>query len=174
MAWQTMAKQASGKPTNPNFKLDWKYIQNKYADDGEIISKGKAKKILRELNLGEKWLNDLYSVNVVPTKAFGSDILEFVIARRDQSHIHDWRHFQQIKNDIAGEEAEGIEMYPAESRLLDHANTFWLYVFPAELIKKHGHLPIGLQGGRNVNEIGNLDPTKGAIQRPYDDSSNWS
>ena len=163
--WQTMVKQKSTKPTNPN--MDWKWVQKEMIKLGENITKGKAKKILRDSIKGEKWLNDLYSVTVKKTKFYEDDILEFVIARRDQSHVHDWRHYQQIKNDIAGEEAEAIELYPAESRLLDQANTFWLYVFPPELIKRKGYLPYGFHGARNVDEVGNLDPSKVAILRPY-------
>ena len=172
MAWQKMVKQESNKPTNP--LMDWKWIQKEYAKLGYNISKGKAKKIYRGNPRNEKWLNNLYSVTIGRAKFGGDDILEFIIARRDQSHIHDWRHFQQIKNDIAGDEAEAIEIYPAESRLLDQANTFWLYVFPAELIKQKGYIPFGFADARHVNTVGNTDPSKGAIQRPYSHESNWS
>jgi hypothetical protein len=44
---------------------------------------------------------------------------------------HDWRHFQRIKNELCGPEREGVELYPAESRLVDSANEFWVWVLPA-------------------------------------------
>ena len=53
-----MVKQKSTKPTNPN--MDWKWVQKEMIKLGENITKGKAKKILRDSIKGEKWLNDLY------------------------------------------------------------------------------------------------------------------
>ena len=44
--------------------------------------------------------------------------------------IKDWRHFQQIKNEIAGEEREAVEIYPAESRKVDTSNKWHLWVLP--------------------------------------------
>lgn len=47
----------------------------------------------------------------------------------DGSARHDWRDFQRIKNELVGEEAEAIELYPAESRLVDTANHYHLWAF---------------------------------------------
>ncbi len=47
-----------------------------------------------------------------------------------QTAIHDWRDLQAVKNDIAGEEWEGVELYPAESRLADPSNRFYLWCVP--------------------------------------------
>jgi hypothetical protein len=44
--------------------------------------------------------------------------------------IRDWRHFQQIKNEICGEEREGFELYPRESRKVDTSNKFHIWVLP--------------------------------------------
>lgn len=41
--------------------------------------------------------------------------------------LHDWRHFQKIKNELVGPEREAIEIYPAESRLVDTSNQFHLF-----------------------------------------------
>jgi len=35
---------------------------------------------------------------------------------------------QEIKNQICGCEAEGVELYPAESRLVDQANQYHIWV----------------------------------------------
>lgn len=56
--------------------------------------------------------------------------LHLSIKRLDREPIHDWRDLQAIKNDIAGPEREAIELYPAESRLVDQANQFHLWVMP--------------------------------------------
>jgi hypothetical protein len=44
--------------------------------------------------------------------------------RLDGQAIHDWRELQRIKNEIVGDEIEAVELYPAESRLLDTANWY--------------------------------------------------
>src|SRR5262249_13701026 len=50
------------------------------------------------------------------------------IFRNDRQPVHDWRDLQRVKNDICGPEAEACEIYPAESRLCDRANTYHLWV----------------------------------------------
>ena len=118
-------------------KRDEWYKTTKEVDNSTWIQKG----VLKALGNNPRYINNLYSATVYPHKWNNDfDIFEVSIARRDQSHIHDWRHIQQIKNDIFGDEAEAIELYPAESRLVDAANTFWIYVFPSEL----GRLPFGM------------------------------
>lgn len=50
------------------------------------------------------------------------------IKRRDKEPIRDWRDMQRIKNDLVGAEHEGVELYPAESRLVDTSNQYHMYV----------------------------------------------
>ena len=52
------------------------------------------------------------------------------IRRRDGRAKHDWRHLQQIKNEIVGHSCEGVELFPAETRKWDTSNTFHLFVWP--------------------------------------------
>jgi len=72
--------------------------------------------------------NDLYQVQV---RTLDGDLEGFVhinIRRIDGAPCtRDWRHFQQIKNEIVGEECEAIELYPAESRLTDTSNKYHLW-----------------------------------------------
>ncbi len=56
------------------------------------------------------------------------------IRENDRGHRHDWRDFQLIKNELVGPEAEGIEIYPPESRLVDSANQDHLFVFERPLL----------------------------------------
>jgi len=77
------------------------------------------------------WINDLYQVarRVFP----GSPLVQLNIRRHDGRPIfRDWRHFQKIKNQLVGEECEGIELYPAESRLVDTNNKYhiWCHTDP--------------------------------------------
>jgi hypothetical protein len=66
-----------------------------------------------------------------PWHGFGEDvqIIHLSIKRIDRDPIHDWRDLQEIKNALVGPENEAIEIYPAESRLVDSANQYHLWVF---------------------------------------------
>lgn len=81
------------------------------------------------------------------------------IKRRDKQPCRDWRDFQRIKNELVGPEAEGVEIYPAESRLVDLAAQFHLWVFTT------GKLPFGFDEGRLVSDA---DTGDGAVQRPFE------
>lgn len=59
-----------------------------------------------------------------------SGITHLSIKRLDRAPIRNWRHFQQIKNEICGPEREALEIYPRESRLTDSANQYHLFVMP--------------------------------------------
>lgn len=50
------------------------------------------------------------------------------LKRRDREVFRDWRVLQKIKSDLMGPEAEGVELYPAESRKVDTSNQFHLFV----------------------------------------------
>lgn len=87
--------------------------------------------------------NRLYD-GVVLTFEDGSMHLSF--KRKDRSAIRDWRHFQAIKNEIAGPDREAIEIFPPEWNLIDAANEYHLWVLP----EGQGS-PLGLEG-RGVGE----------------------
>ena len=57
----------------------------------------------------------------------------------DGSTRHDWRDFQRIKNELVDPEAEAVELFPAESRLVDTANHYHVWVFPTY------RFPFGMQ-----------------------------
>src|ERR1700742_3558802 len=74
----------------------------------------------------EYWRNDLYQVE---GRRYPADELAHLnIRRTDGFPGRDWRHFQQIKNELVGAECEAIEIYPAESRLVDTSNKYHLWV----------------------------------------------
>jgi hypothetical protein len=50
------------------------------------------------------------------------------IKNKDKTPIRDWRHLQRIKNELVGKECEGVELFPAESRLVDTSNQYHLWV----------------------------------------------
>lgn len=63
-------------------------------------------------------------------RTFPNGLLHLSIHRNDRAAVRDWRHLQAIKNEIAGPEREACELYPAESRLMDEANEYHLWVLP--------------------------------------------
>jgi hypothetical protein len=91
----------------------------------------------------EVWANRIYTAFVLYDNEEHSreGFCHLSIKRRDRDAAHDWRHFQWIKNDVLGPEREAIELYPAESRLVDGANQYHLWVWPAGQ-----RIPLGFEG----------------------------
>lgn len=83
------------------------------------------------------------------------------IRRNDRKAIRDWRHFQRIKNELAGMEREGLEIFPPESSLVDGANQYHLWILP-----EGQTTPFTWKQGRKVN---NVSDYVGAVQRPYEE-----
>jgi hypothetical protein len=81
------------------------------------------------------------------------------IRNRANTAEHDWRDCQRIKNELVGPEAEGAELYPAESRKVDAANQFHLWVFDGQGFR----FPFGFEE-RLVSGV----PVEGGAQRPFD------
>jgi hypothetical protein len=75
--------------------------------------------------LDSVYVNDEYQVNM----SCDSNIIHLSIKRIDKEPIHDWRDLQEIKNIFLGTESEAVELYPAESRLIDSANQYHLWSF---------------------------------------------
>lgn len=68
--------------------------------------------------------NDLYHVEILYSLPF----IHLNIRRRDGEPCKEWRHFQEIKNALIGPEFEAVELFPAESRLVDTSNEYHLWV----------------------------------------------
>jgi hypothetical protein len=87
---------------------------------------------LAEADAAEIWRNDRYVVTVTrwAEGELAGQVQELSIRRDDRRAIHDWRDFQRIKNEIARPEVEAMEIYPAESRLMDTANQYYLFCSP--------------------------------------------
>ena len=102
-----------------------------------------AERQVQQLRQQSVFLSATHQVNVQLIKApFGQDLGDVAwlsIKRRDREVIRDWRDLQAIKNAIVGPEHEGFELYPAESRLVDTANQFHLFVFMDRRVR----MPVG-------------------------------
>lgn len=87
------------------------------------------------INKPEQWISDVYAVvvrryPVDPVFGARGGMVQIGISAQDGTARHDWREFQWIKNQIAGEECEAFELYPAEGRLIDPSNYYTLWCFP--------------------------------------------
>lgn len=116
-------------------------------------------------NDGETWKNDTYTVALfrdIAQHEGWPTLVHLSIKRNDRAPIHDWRDLQEIKNELVGPECEGVELYPAESRRVDSANQYHLFV-----ISVPGHRwPFGFTD-RLVD--GDTGATR-AKQRPFEEA----
>lgn len=87
----------------------------------------------------EVWHNDQYEVMVFDHP---EGVIQLSIKRFDRAPIRNWRHMQQMKNEIVGAEREALELYPRESRVMDNANQYHLWVAP-----ENADVPIGFPTG---------------------------
>ncbi len=84
----------------------------------------------------EFWSNSHYLVFKRPMKSTvpdGPDACHLSMRTVENDARHDWREMQRVKNELLGEDWEGVELYPAETRVVDTANQFHLFCFPFEL-----------------------------------------
>ena len=108
----------------------------------------------------EVFVNSLYQVNKRPELLENGELSfwHLSIKRRDKAPGLPWRHKQYIKNDLCGPETTAIEVFPPESKLVDTANQYHLWVFPDPDL-----LPFIWQT-RFVAEQSTFD---GAVQEPW-------
>jgi hypothetical protein len=105
------------------------------------------------------WSNEVYTATLRRYQygwPFGSGPWAIIgIYCEDGEPRHDWRDFQRIKNDLVGPEWEAVELYPAESRLMDPSNYYSLWCFS-------GKIQIGKDVGRVFKSPANaIAPQRG-------------
>ena len=110
----------------------------------------------------EMWMNDRYTVTVQRDPDSAVDHLS--IRRNDRKPDIPWRHLQRIKNELAGDDTEAIELFPAESRLVDTANQRWLWC-----ARPGTTIDVGFRSGRHVSGPDDAGWC-GAVQAPIDDT----
>ena len=137
-------------------------------DDGQVLihkeapsrDVGPVRLLGQSTSYGEDWESrDYYGVLRRYDAGFplgGGPWAILSISHKSERAVHDFRDFQQLKNALIGEEWEAVELYPAESRLVDASNRYYLYCVPK------GVFPFGFDH-RKV-----LDMEDGrAPQRPF-------
>ena len=144
-AWVAMTQQENVGFHKNGVAVTWHTLAEDYG-----LSKAEAKKMIRSLKEDEIWVSDLYQVNIRRRTGPGffdetkevysgfpkenGEVVWLSIKRLDKDPIHDWRDLQRIKNEVMGEEAEAIEIYPAESRKMDVANQYHLFAFTTQIL----------------------------------------
>ena len=83
----------------------------------------------------EVWANDEYWAVLdklceigTHTLFLGYALWHLSIRRRNEKPLHEWPIIQGIKNKVVGEEFEAIELYPADSRIMDIGNVRHLWI----------------------------------------------
>jgi hypothetical protein len=111
-------------------------------------------RLVQSLASSRMYANESYRVQVRSVPPF----IHLDITRCDGRPCTNWRDFQQIKNELVGRECEGVELFPAESRLVDTANQYHMWIRPQSdfrfpfgyknrLVLKE---PLFFGGGRNA------------------------
>jgi hypothetical protein len=108
--------------------------------------------------------NSRYQVHIreVPDPPGFPALLWLSLRRIDREQVgrERFRDFQRIKNELVGPENEAVELYPAESRLVDTSNQYHLFVIKDPTIR----LPFGFtERGVVYASAG------GAVQTPPED-----
>jgi hypothetical protein len=76
--------------------------------------------------------------------------------------VERFRDFQRIKNELVGPDYEGVELYPAESRLVDTSNQYHLWV----VLDAKFRFPFGYE-----NRLVTGESVGGAVQRPFSEDA---
>jgi len=114
-----------------------------------------------EIKDGEVYCNSVYQV-VKRRQESNTDFPALIwlsIKRKDKAPIRDWRDFQDIKNELVGKYYEGVELYPAESRKVDMANQYHLWIIDDIKFR----FPFGFNDRIVISNVG--DYADGAKQR---------
>jgi hypothetical protein len=85
-----------------------------------------VEKAVQRMTAVNIYQNDVYRVEVKHSPPF----IHLDIRRRDGKTCSEWQDFQRIKNELVGPEHEALQLFPAESRLVDTGNEYHLWVCP--------------------------------------------
>jgi hypothetical protein len=124
-------KRLSRKTGRNLMKLGW----NEFED---ITDTSETKTTLKTYYKGSHdlpyqiWKNNLFIVQVFKKETEWGLLDKAMIRRNDEKSIHSWQAIQRIKNEIFGKERTALEVYPKESKLVDMANLYWLWVLPED------------------------------------------
>lgn len=148
-------------------RLTIKQLTNATGDNWQelrpaVVDMSHLPESLRERDV---WRNDIYTVFVSRNQIFEGmpcPITWLSIKRNDKEPCNDWRHFQWIKNQMCGPQTEAVQLYPAESRMVDLSNQYHLWV----LADPNVTFPFGFHAGRKMSR----KPLQNGKQRQWPDN----
>lgn len=132
-----------------SFKKRFDFAQNDLGTTFQCSLKDVEKMFEDNILNAECYMNDKYQVNLyryekadfmVIDRTLKGKMIYLSIKRLDKKSIHDWRDLQEIKNQLTSPEQEAVEIYPAESRKVDTANQYHLFVYPKGYSVGFGYL----------------------------------
>ena len=163
--YKKWVKQLSAKPTWDKFE--------------EAIAVVNSNQITLEPNQ-TIYRNKFYTVvkTVLEPELGEKGGLHLSIRHNERKAVRDWRHFQRIKNELAGAEREAVEIFPPESQLVDTSNQYHLWVLPEGTTSfftwnEGRHVHNEAQDPETIEWLKSkgLDPAviQNAVQRPYEE-----
>jgi hypothetical protein len=78
--------------------------------------------------------NNVYIVQIFNHSCSWGMVKRAMIRRNDELPEHNWSKIQRIKNEVFGEDAVALEVYPKQRNLIDVANIYWLWILPEGFI----------------------------------------
>lgn len=79
----------------------------------------------------ECFLNNRYSVQISDIATDWGLVAHLWIRRHDGDMARSWADLQRIKNELVGPDRVAVEVFPAETDLVDQANMAHLWCLPA-------------------------------------------
>lgn len=155
MKWDPFVKVIKILPSIKDLKRRWH------------MKKPEALSLLKWMGEGETFKNNIYQVEVresVATQEGWPKMVWLSIKRIDRDPVHDWRDLQRIKSELCGAECEAVELYPAESRMVDTSNQYHLWVIVVPGVR----FPFGFEDGRTVGSP-EAAASVGAKQRKFEE-----
>jgi hypothetical protein len=107
----------------------------------------------KSMKAGKGWFGELdraysdgqYAVMTRTVQTEWGEVTHACIRNVENTDIP-WLEKQRIKNELFGKESTAIEVFPADSELVDEANMYHIWV-----LSKGMKLPFGLKGETNEN-----------------------
>jgi hypothetical protein len=96
--------------------------------------------------------NNLYTATVYRNDEGVINCLS--IKRNDGGAVRDWRHMQQIKDELAGEDVDAFQIFPARKRIVDTANQTWLWCLPPGVVIPAGFPAGAIDGSEGAAFVG--------------------
>lgn len=118
-----------------------KRARKKAADKLMMLTPGKLEPVDMSKASHPEWMtrafrNNRYCVMIADScpMTIGPPAIKAMIQRHDDKPIpNHWSEIQKIKNELFGPDKIAIEYFPAQSRLVDVHNIYWIFIFDYQI-----------------------------------------